>query len=113
MPTAGGLTILLEEASEPASGGGRIMDAASGFLSSSGPGLIFAVYFSPGDGGLIASSYPVGSTYPGGGAILQGTAIEAGGFCTFSGNIGLEVCWLEQAWTAIIESGAYLIVVVD
>ena len=69
--------VLLEEASTSA------MSVAVG----RGPGLIFAIYLSPGDG------------------FTSNNAL--GGLCTFSGNIGLEVCWLEQAWTSIVESGNF------
>lgn len=73
----------------------------------SGPapgGLLFAVYFSPGSGaGFFTScSNPGFMSTP----ALHG-AMESG-ICSFSGNIGLEVCWVEQALAAAADSGKHL-----
>lgn len=71
--------------------------------SGSAPGgLLFAIYFSPGGGaGLFSSCSSQGLvTSP---CAIRG-ALESGVF-SFSGNVGLELCWLEQAWSTAIESG--------
>ncbi|XP_057373987.1 uncharacterized protein LOC130694896 [Daphnia carinata] len=56
-------------------------------------GLLFAVYFSPGGNGGIFSSCSNQGLVASPGAI----ALESG-VCSFSGNVGIEICWLEQAW---------------
>lgn len=70
--------------------------------SGSAPGgLLFAVYFSPGGGaGLFSSSSGQGLVQAASGAV----ALESG-VCSFSGNVGIEICWLEQAWAVALESG--------
>ena len=96
-----GGVILLEEASTSCCGGslpGSMIDASG----SSPGGLIFAVYFSPGGAGFFsAGDHGLVSTS----CAVHGSALETSGLCTFSGNIGLEICWLEQAWAALVESG--------
>jgi len=65
-------------------------------------GLLFAVYFSPGEPGLFTScsGQDILAATPN---VFRG-AMETG-VLSFSGNIGLEICWLEQAWAAAVESG--------
>lgn len=70
----------------------------------SGPapgGLLFAIYFSPDAAtGLFTSCASPGFTST---PALHG-AMESG-LCSFSGNIGLEMCWLEQALSLAADSG--------
>jgi len=68
-------------------------------------GLLFAVYFTPGEPGVFTScsGQDILAATPN---VFRG-AMETGVF-SFSGNIGLEICWLEQAWAAIVESGNFI-----
>lgn len=96
--------VLLEDASSSSSftshrsSCSRMID----FSGSAPGGLLFAIYFSPGGGaGFFSSCSSQGLvTSP---CALRG-ALESG-VCSFSANVGLEICWLEQAWTTAIESG--------
>lgn len=69
--------------------------------SGSAPGgLLFAVYFSPGgSGGLFSSCSSQGLVATPGAIALQS------GVCSFSGNVGIEICWLQQAWAVAKHSG--------
>lgn len=97
--------VLLEDASTPSSfTNDRSSWSSMIDYSGSAPGgLLFAIYFSPGGGaGLFSSCSSQGLvTSP---CAIRG-ALESGVF-SFSGNIGLEICWLEQAFPRIaMESG--------
>lgn len=72
--------------------------------SGSAPGgLLFAVYFSPGgSGGLFSSCSSQGLV-----ATPGAIALESG-VCSFSGNVGIEICWLEQAWAVAKHSGSVM-----
>ena len=65
-------------------------------------GLLFAVYFTPGEPGMFTScsGQDILAATP---SVFRG-AMETG-VLSFSGNIGLEICWLEQAWAALVETG--------
>ena len=94
--------ILLEDVSASSSDtNSRSVRSSMVDYSGTAPGgLLFAIYFSPGgNGGLFSScSNQVGLGSPG------AIALESG-VCSFSGNVGIEICWLEQAWTAALETG--------
>jgi len=64
-------------------------------------GLLFAVYFTPGGPDLFTSCS--GQDVVAASGAFRG-ALETG-VLSFSGNIGLEICWLEQAWATAVESG--------
>lgn len=63
-------------------------------------GLLFAVYFTPGGPDLFTSCS--GQDVVAASGAFRG-ALETG-VLSFSGNIGLEICWLEQAWATAVES---------
>ena len=92
--------ILLEDTSKSPTEGQtlcRTMD-----YSCVGPGgFLFAVYFTPGGPGVFTScsSQDILATP----CAFRG-AMETGVF-SFSGNVGLEICWLDQAWANAVESG--------
>jgi hypothetical protein len=65
-------------------------------------GLLFAVYFSPGgNSGLFSPCSTLGLVATPGAIALESNV------CSFSGNIGIEICWLEQAWAVAKHSGIY------
>ncbi len=94
--------ILLEDASASSSyTNGRSFRSSMVDYSGAAPGgLLFAVYFSPGGSSGIFSSCSNQGLVASPGAI----ALESG-VCSFSGNVGIEICWLEQAWAAALETG--------
>ena len=69
--------------------------------SGSAPGgLLFAVYFSPGgNSGLFSSCSTQGIVATPGAIALESSV------CSFSGNVGIEICWLGQAWALAKDSG--------
>lgn len=78
--------------------GSGIGDAAA-----AGSGFLFAVHYNSGPGTFFSSS----GSYQGvlGASPCAYHGVTESDIFSFSGNVGLELCWLEDAWNTAIETG--------